>query len=49
MSQDVKIAIPNLVLTSEQYRKLKIYAAKKTVSINQIIQQLIDSLPEKPR
>ena len=43
------VNIANLVLTNEQYRKLKIYAEAHDISIHEAIQLLIDSLPEYPQ
>lgn len=40
------INISHIVLSQEEYRKLKVYALKHRITIHQAIQLLIDSLPE---
>ncbi len=45
MSQ-FSVNIANIVLTTEQYRKLKLYAEAHEISVHEAIRLLIDSLPE---
>jgi hypothetical protein len=45
MSQ-FSVNIANIVLTSEQYLKLRIYAENHQISVHEAIRLLIDSLPE---
>lgn len=40
------VNIANIVLTPDQYHKLKVYADNHQISIHESIRLLIDSLPE---
>jgi hypothetical protein len=40
------VNIANIVLTNDQYYKLKVYANNHQISIHESIRLLIDSLPE---
>lgn len=40
------VNISNIVITNEEYRKLKVYAEDHQISIPEVIRLLIDSLPE---
>ncbi|MBD2358337.1 hypothetical protein H6G41_27630 [Tolypothrix sp. FACHB-123] len=40
------VNIANIVLTNEQYLKLRIYAEANQISVHEAIRLLIDSLPE---
>jgi hypothetical protein len=40
------VNIANIVLTNEQYRKLRVYAEAQEISIHEALRLLIDSLPE---
>jgi len=40
------INISNVVITNEEYRKLRAYAVDNQISIHEAIRLLIDSLPE---
>ncbi|BAY65646.1 hypothetical protein NIES22_57530 [Calothrix brevissima NIES-22] len=48
MSQ-FSVNIANIVLTSEQYLKLRIHADTHQISVHDAIRLLIDSLPEPSR
>ncbi len=48
MSQ-FSVNIANIVLTNEQYRKIRIYADAHQISIHEAIRLLINSLPERPK
>lgn len=43
------VNIANIVLTNEQYRKIRIYADAHQISIHEAIRLLINSLPERPK
>ncbi|PMB51664.1 hypothetical protein CEN39_14045 [Fischerella thermalis CCMEE 5201] len=43
------VNISNIVLTTEQYRKLKVYAEEQEISVHEAIRLLIDSLPESSK
>jgi len=40
------VNLSNIVITNEEYRKLKVYAEYHQISISEAIRLLIDSLPE---
>ncbi len=40
------VNISNIVLTNEQYLKLKVYAENHKISVHEAIRLLIDSIPE---
>jgi hypothetical protein len=40
------VNISNIIITNEEYRKLKAYAGDHQISIHEAIRLLIDSLPE---
>lgn len=48
MSQ-FSVNIANIVLTSEQYLKLRIYAETRQISVHETIRLLVDSLPVPSR
>ncbi|RCJ20042.1 hypothetical protein A6S26_04745 [Nostoc sp. ATCC 43529] len=41
------INISHIVLSKEEYRKLKIYAVKHQITIHEAVRLLIDSFPEQ--
>jgi hypothetical protein len=43
------VNIANIVLTNEQYRKIRIYAEAHHISVHEAIRLLINSLPERPQ
>ncbi|WP_315786574.1 hypothetical protein [Fischerella sp. JS2] len=43
------VNISNIVLTTEQYRKLKVYAEEQKISVHEAIRLLIDFLPESSK
>lgn len=45
----LSVKISNIVITYEQYRKLKAYAEAHHISIYEVINLLIDSLPQSPK
>ncbi|MGJ5634207.1 hypothetical protein [Nostoc sp. CALU 1950] len=40
------VNISNIVITNDEYRKLRVYAREHQIPINEAIRLLIDSLPE---
>lgn len=43
------VNISKIVITNEEYRKLRVYAEDHQISIHEAIRLLIDSLPEVPQ
>ncbi|MEH2347243.1 MAG: hypothetical protein V7K55_04440 [Nostoc sp.] len=41
--------ISNIVLSNEEYRKLRVYAQEHKLSISEVIRLLIDFLPESSK
>ncbi|MFB2768091.1 hypothetical protein ACE1AT_02170 [Pelatocladus sp. BLCC-F211] len=43
------VNISNIVLTNDQYCKLKVYAEDHKISVHEAIRLLIDALPERSK